>query len=207
MQLRMKQQADKKRSERIFSVGDMVFLKLQPYIQTSVARRANHKLSFKFYGPYRICKRIGEVAYELELPPSSRVHPVFHVSQLKPCIRPGQQVSPNLPALDLSHQILVAILQQRLRQHGLTSIAQVLVHWSGSPPEDATWEDVDDLKRRFPRAPAWGQAGFQEGGNVSDLAPPASEPRRTPPAQDPVARRRPVRQTRAPAWLAGHALG
>jgi hypothetical protein len=80
---RMKRQADKKRSERQFQVGDMVFLKLQPYVQTSVATRANQKLSFKFFGSFRILERIGSVAYKLQLPPSSAVHPVFHVSQLK----------------------------------------------------------------------------------------------------------------------------
>lgn len=45
MQQRMKCQADKKRSERVFSVGDRIFLKLQPYLQSSVLRRANHKLA------------------------------------------------------------------------------------------------------------------------------------------------------------------
>lgn len=47
---RMKDQADKKRSERSFAVGDWVFVKLQPYVQVSVAARANHKLSFRFFG-------------------------------------------------------------------------------------------------------------------------------------------------------------
>lgn len=47
----MKQQADKGRIEREFSVGDLVYVKLQPYVQTSVATRANHKLSFKYFGP------------------------------------------------------------------------------------------------------------------------------------------------------------
>jgi hypothetical protein len=82
-QERMKRQADKHRVESQFAVGDMVFLKLQPYVQSSVAPRANHKLAFKFFGPYRILKRIGKVAYRLQLPDSVSVHLVFHVSQLK----------------------------------------------------------------------------------------------------------------------------
>lgn len=55
----MKRQANKGRSERVFSVGDMVFLKLQPYVQSSLMRRANHKLSFRFFGPYKILEKIG----------------------------------------------------------------------------------------------------------------------------------------------------
>jgi hypothetical protein len=43
----------------------------------------------------------------------------------------------------------------------------VLVKWSGWPESMATWEDAADLKRRFPSAPAWGQAVLQEGGDVS----------------------------------------
>ena len=77
---RMKHRIDKGRSERVFSVGDKVFLKLQPYVQSSLMRRANHKLSFRFFGPYKILEKLGLVAYKLELPPSSSIHPVFHVS-------------------------------------------------------------------------------------------------------------------------------
>ena len=60
---RMKRQADKGRSERV-----------------SLTRRANHKLSFRFFGSYKIVESLGSVAYKLELPPSSSIHPVFHVS-------------------------------------------------------------------------------------------------------------------------------
>lgn len=55
----MKDQADKNRLERTFAVDDQVFLKLQPYIQKSIATRANHKLTFKFFGPFRVLERIG----------------------------------------------------------------------------------------------------------------------------------------------------
>lgn len=79
----MKIHADQKRSFREFKVGDQVYLKLQPYIQTSIAPRANHKLSFKFYGPFPITKKINAVAYKLQLSSHATVHPVFHVSQLR----------------------------------------------------------------------------------------------------------------------------
>lgn len=82
-QQRMKAQADKRRSDREFQVGDSVFLRLQPYVQSSLAPRSHHKLCFKYFGPYTILERIGPVAYKLKLPPSLAIHPVFHVSLLK----------------------------------------------------------------------------------------------------------------------------
>jgi hypothetical protein len=82
-QQRMKLQADKRRSERSFQVGDMVYLKLQPYVQAYLAPRAHQKLSYRYFGPYKILSRIGDVTYKLDLSASSSVHPVFHVSLLK----------------------------------------------------------------------------------------------------------------------------
>jgi hypothetical protein len=71
------------RAQQRMKLGDSVFLKLQPYTQSSVASRPCPKLAYKFYGPFKILSRIGSAAYKLELPPSSTIHPVFHVSQLK----------------------------------------------------------------------------------------------------------------------------
>jgi hypothetical protein len=93
----MKSQADKGRTERQFEVGDQVFLKLQPYIQSSIAPHANQKLSFKFFGPFKVLQHVGSVVYRLELPPASSVHPMFHVSQLKKAVGAGVQVSSLLP--------------------------------------------------------------------------------------------------------------
>jgi hypothetical protein len=106
----MKHQADKHCSEREFAVGDVMFLKLQPYLQSLVVRRANNKLAFKFFGPFSILERIGAVAYKLHLSSASRVHPVFHVSQLEPCVGAGQQVLPQIPYPDALLQVLVRLL-------------------------------------------------------------------------------------------------
>jgi hypothetical protein len=166
-------------------------------------RRANHKLAFKFFGPYKIVERVGEVAYKLELPPSSRVHPVFHVSQLKPCIGPNQQVLPQLPSPTDLLQIPVAVLGRRVRQVGFRTVPQALIHWSGMPEDQATWEDVESLRQQFPAAPAWGQAGFQARGIVNDQAPPGTsndDPGMAGPSQ--AKEGRPTRKKKTPGWLA-----
>ena len=81
-------------------MGDKVFLKLQPYVQSSVAHRANHKLAFKYFGPFLILEKIGEVAYRVQLPVASRIHSVFHVSQLKRFVQPHYEVIDSLPSAD-----------------------------------------------------------------------------------------------------------
>ncbi|XP_026417103.1 uncharacterized protein LOC113312574 [Papaver somniferum] len=151
-QSRMKFFADKKRSDRNFEVGDLVFLKLQPYRQTSVAVRKNFKLSAKYFGPFAVIQKIGVVAYKLKLLVGSRIHPVFHVSQLKKNIGLQAVLSPQLPLVDHAGQFvieLIAVLDTRTTVRGTTQIPQVLVQWCNSDPADSTWEDVSHIQAQF----------------------------------------------------------
>ncbi|CAD6270299.1 unnamed protein product [Miscanthus lutarioriparius] len=109
----MKAQADKHRSLRSFQPGDLVYLKAQPYVQTSLAQISSNKLAFRFFGSFLIIEKIGQSAYRLQLPPYCLIHPVFHVSQLKKAV-PSTAVVPQ------------AILDRRLRQQNDTMITQVL---------------------------------------------------------------------------------
>ena len=77
---------DKHRIDCIFEVANLVFLRLQPYRQSSLKKSGFEKLKPRFYGPYRIMRRVGEVAYELELPKGSKIHNMFHVSCLKKAV-------------------------------------------------------------------------------------------------------------------------
>ncbi|WVZ67898.1 hypothetical protein U9M48_016915, partial [Paspalum notatum var. saurae] len=146
---RMKKQADKSRSERQFHEGDWVFLKLQPYVQSSLAPRSNQKLAFKYFGPFQIVARIGDVAYKLALPATTSIHPVFHVSQLKPAsLRKSVSACPLPDEVDFPC-VPQAILQRRSKLVGSDHIDQVLVQWSNWPKDLATWEDEVRCDRTF----------------------------------------------------------
>ena len=97
--------------------------------------------------------RVGSVAYRLHLPPDIKLHHTFHVSLLKKHVG-DQPVQPHIPTriTNQGHLLmeLVAILDRRLVRRGRTAATQVLVQWSNSFPEDATWEYWFDLQQRYP---------------------------------------------------------
>jgi transposase InsO family protein len=140
-QHRMKHFADQNRVERTFSPGDMVYLKLQPYRLSAFGLHSSLKLQSKYYGPFRVLSRVGNVAYKLQLPAYVHIHPVFHVSQLKRHLGPTAIPNPDLPLVDAHGNIKtepVAILQTRQIPCNNVAVVQWLVQWENLPPDDAT---------------------------------------------------------------------
>ena len=99
----MKQYANAKRKEEQFLVGDWVHLKLQPYQQHSIFRRAHQKLASKYFGPFQVMAKVGVAAYRLALPVDSKIHPVFHVSLLKRKVGNTSNVTSILPPYSEEH--------------------------------------------------------------------------------------------------------
>lgn len=153
-QERMQVQANKHRREMEFQVGDYVYLKLQPYRQTSVAFRSSLKLSPCFYGPFEILEKINSVAFRLRLPENAKIHSMFHVSLLRKHL--GDRPSPMsaLPPITDDSIILPApekILERRVVQKGCyRPMTEVLVKWMGALEEDATWENLRRFSKAYP---------------------------------------------------------
>jgi hypothetical protein len=160
----MKTHADKHRSGRHFNMGNWVFLKVQPYVQQSIAERASHKLAFRFFGPFQVEARVGEVSYKLRLPPKALIHLVSLLRQVQPpATDEDVRMAPLVPEdgqaiLDEPAQVL----QCRPYLRGSTVRTQALVQWTSLSASLATWEDEAQLRARFPHAPTWGQAGVEE---------------------------------------------
>jgi len=203
----MKTQADRHRTPRSFQLGDSVYLKAKPYVQTSLAPRSSNKLAFHFFGPFMITEKIGPSAYRLQLPPDCLIHPVFHVSQLKKAIPSAAMVSSELPDISNQLQVPQEILDRRLRQHNDRVIPQVLVRWSYLPDTLSTWEDEESLQQQFPRAPAWGQAGSKGGRDVTggtvttttDISEPNDGKTRDASPEEPAGRNIEVKRMKKPS--------
>jgi hypothetical protein len=113
------------------------------------------KLAPRFIGPFKILEKRGEVAHQLELSPHlSDVHNVFHVSQLKKCLRVPKEQLPmeDLNAKeDLSYQEYpVKILETSERVTRNKRIKMCKVQWSHHTLEEGTWEREEELKAEFP---------------------------------------------------------
>lgn len=149
-QERMKRFYDAKHADRSFEVGDYVYLKLQAYRQAFLSMRKNLELSARFYGPYEVIEKVGQVAYKLTLPENSKIHLVFHVSVLKKKIGSDVEIQDMLPTVSSKDDYVVSMPQAILDRRKRRNQDEVLVHWKGLSPADATWEKKKDLQLQFP---------------------------------------------------------
>jgi hypothetical protein len=113
------------------------------------------KLAPRYIGPYEIIEACGPVVYKLKLPPKmSAMHNVFHVSQLKKCVRllneiiakPELEIEP-----DLSYQEYRSkVVDCKERSTRTKSIKMYKIQWSNHSEEEATWETEKFLRSNFP---------------------------------------------------------
>ena len=111
------------------------------------------KLAPRYIGPFLIIDRCGQVAYRLKLPERlSRIHNVFHVSQLKKCVPDQVQDIEDVelePDLTYS-EYPIRVLDQRKRVTRRTTTKWYKIQWSQHSKEEATWESEDYLLENFP---------------------------------------------------------
>ena len=132
----------------------MVYLRVSP--TKGVKRfRVKGKLSPRYIGPFRILSQKGAVPYELELPERlSQVHNVFHVSQLRKCLKAPEETI-DYRDLDLEPDLTfeekpLKNLAEKWKQVRSRAIKYYRVQWKNHPEREATWEKEDDLRRDYP---------------------------------------------------------
>ncbi|XP_070672131.1 uncharacterized protein [Malus domestica] len=152
---RQKSIADRHSTDRVYKVGDWVFLKLSPW-KGVVRFGKKRKLSPRYIGPYQIVERVGEVAYRLALPPElARVHNVFHVSMLRRYVSDPSHVIPPQP-LEINpnltyDEVPVTILDWKDKVFRNKTVRMVKVLWRNHSVEEATWETEERMQDMYPR--------------------------------------------------------
>jgi hypothetical protein len=116
--------------------------------------KAKGKLSPRFIGLFQILKQVGEMAYQLELPDHlSDVHDVFHVSQLKKCLRfreeqlPIEELSVQGDQTYIVHPIKIIDTLTRVTRNKVTKMCKV--QWSHHGEDEATWDREEELQVEF----------------------------------------------------------
>ena len=161
---KMKKWADAKRRHLEFEEGDLVMVKLLPH-QSRRFAKVHKGLVRRYEGPFPIEKRIGKLAYRLTLPSHLEMHPVFHVSLLKPFHEdeddPSRGESKRAPTAitTVPEREVEEILAHRVipRRGSHPSYVEYLVKWKGAPDSEASWEheltlwDYKDLIEAYRR--------------------------------------------------------
>lgn len=162
-QVRAAKQYNKTKREVVFQLNDMVWLRTKHLV---FPERLSSKLIPRWVGPYKIIKKVGEVAYTLELPLSMRqLHPTFHVSNLKE-YKPEdltkyegadaeQKWHPLMMELPVEVLPMKAILAERIQSSPRgPECKEYLILWGD---ETQSWEKVASLKMHefFPLLKRW----------------------------------------------------
>ncbi|GKB59465.1 reverse transcriptase domain-containing protein, partial [Tanacetum coccineum] len=151
---RQKSYADKRRKPLDFSVGDYVLLKVSPW-KGVVRFGKKGKLTPRFVGPFEIIKKVGTVAYRLDLPEElNGVHDTFHVSNLKKCLADPTLKVP-LDEIQVDAKLNfgeepVEILEKEFKKLKRCRIAIVKVRWNSKRGPKFTWEHEDQMKLKYP---------------------------------------------------------
>jgi hypothetical protein len=119
----------------------------------SICWRRNLKLSPRFDGPFLILRKVGTIAYQLDLPAGSQIHPVFHVSQLK--LKLERIVLPISQLPSVTQQGVIQpepeeVSERRSRKVHNKALLELLIHWQGQLLEEATWKTFHHLKASYP---------------------------------------------------------
>ncbi|GJX89432.1 putative reverse transcriptase domain-containing protein [Tanacetum coccineum] len=151
---RQKSYADLKRKPMEFEVGDKVMLKVSPW--KGVVRFGKRgKLNPRFVGPFKVIKRVGDVAYKLELPEElSRVHNTFHVSNLKKC-HADEPLAVPLDGLHFDDKLQfveepIEITDREVKRLKRSRIPLVKVRWNSKRGPEFTWEREDQFQKKYP---------------------------------------------------------
>ena len=140
---KQKDNADKSRKAHpVINIRDKVWL-LCRNLKTN---RPCDKLDFRRLGPFSVVKQINDIAFRLELPPSMKIHPIFHVFLLEPyktsSILGRSQVPPPPVEIEGNEEFEVSeILDSRIIRRKL----EYLVHWQGYDISERTWEPAANL--------------------------------------------------------------
>ncbi|KAJ3690866.1 hypothetical protein LUZ61_020030 [Rhynchospora tenuis] len=137
-QQRMKTNYDKFHRDVSFSVGQWVLLRLNHRLAVGIRTKSNAKLSPRFYGPYKIVEKVGELAYRLALPDNARIHDVIRESS--------------------------AVTSTRHHDNKF----EILVEWKHLDKSDASWEDLSWFRAQYPSFQLEDELLAQEGGSVTD---------------------------------------
>jgi hypothetical protein len=146
--------ANKRRQPLEFEAGDHVYLRVSP--MKGVKRfGVKGKLAPRYIRPFPILEKCGSVAYKLDLPPSlAGVHDIFHMSQLKKCLRaPVDVMLPEVTPLevDLSYpEHPIKVLDQKDHVTRRKTLKFFKIQWSNHSEEEATWESKDFFCSRHP---------------------------------------------------------